>query len=156
MSSILMPLDVSYLGNTDFLFWLFRSKYLYALLSSLFVWRFYCGADQCNIKKYLQNVFEENKMLLWNLCTLKNSKKSMKTDTSINGTSSFVNAFKIVTHQFALDYNYFSWSKDIHVINEMKSNETIESLFTLHLITIFIFVIYFFIKRNWKYLKYRH
>lgn len=30
--------------------------------------------------------------------TLKNSKKSMKTDTSINGTSSFVNAFKIVTH----------------------------------------------------------
>lgn len=107
-------------------------------------------------KKYLQNVFEENKMLLWNLCTLKNSKKSMKTDTSINGTSSFVSTFKIVTHYVALDYNYFSWSKDIHVINEMKSNETIESLFTLHLITIFIFVIYFFIKRNWKYLKYWH
>lgn len=29
----------------------------------------------------------------------------------------------------------------------MKSNETIESLFTLHLINIFIFVIYFFIKK---------
>lgn len=156
MSSILMSLEVSYLGNTDFLFWLFRSKYLYALLSSLFVWRFYCGADQCNIKNIYKMYLKKIRCCYGIYVRSKTQKNLWKLTTSINGTSSFVNAFKIVTHYVALDYNYFSWSKDIHVINEMKSNETIESLFTLHLITIFIFVIYFFIKKNWKYFKYRH